>query len=185
MRLPRTLGSIRHVHPLQRGEYRLPALVLQAMTPRRHKHSGRIRIIRVQSLRPLPEVFRRVLRPGGEARIMVYHRSFWSYRVFSGLIAGIANGHLFRTKSFHETAQLITDGAIARLYTTDEWRSLVADLFEVRATRILGSKTGLVPLPSGRFKGLVMSAIPNRLSQFLNNQMRLGTLLFSTLRKDR
>lgn len=125
----------------------------------------------------------RVLRPGGAARIMVYHRSFWNYRVFSGLIAGIAHGHLFRTKSFHKTSQLMTDGAIARLYTSDEWRSLVSDLFEVRDIRILGSKTGLVPLPSGRLKSVVLSMVPNQLSRFLNNQMNLGTFLFSTLSK--
>ena len=32
---------------------------------------------------------RRVLRPGGRAVIMVYHRSFWGYYVLSGLIHGL------------------------------------------------------------------------------------------------
>ena len=126
----------------------------------------------------------RVLRPGGEALIMVYHRSFWSYRVFTGLIAGIAHGHLFRTKSFHEASQMMTDGAIARLYTSPEWKTLVSDLFEVRNVRILGSKAGLVPLPPGRLKRGLMSLIPNPASQFLNNRMKFGTFLFSTLRKN-
>ena len=126
----------------------------------------------------------RVLRPGGEARIMVYHRSFWNYRVFSGLIAGIAHGHLFRTKSFHEASQMMTDGAIARLYTSQEWKSLVSDLFAVRNIRILGSRAGLVPLPPGRVKRGLMSLIPNPVSQFLNNRMKFGTFLFSTLRKN-
>lgn len=126
----------------------------------------------------------RVLRPGGEARIMVYHRSFWSYRVMSGLL-GIAHGDLFRTRSFHETSQMMTDGAIARLYTRGEWKDLVSDLFEVKEIQVLGSKTGLVPIPSGRLKGLVISAFPNRLSRFLNNQIGFGTFLFSTLGKKR
>jgi ubiquinone/menaquinone biosynthesis C-methylase UbiE len=126
----------------------------------------------------------RVLRPGGEARIMVYHRSFWNYRVFSGLIAGIAHGHLFRTKSFHEASQMMTDGAIARLYTSQEWKSLVSDLFAVGDIQILGSKAGLVPLPPGRAKRGLMSLIPNAVSQFLNNRMKFGTFLFSTLRKN-
>jgi SAM-dependent methyltransferase len=126
----------------------------------------------------------RALRPGGEAQIMVYHRNFWTYRVFAGLMAGIGHGHLLRTKSFHETSQLMTDGAIARFYTGDEWKVLVSDLFEVKNMRILGSKTGLVPLPPGRVKKSVMSLIPNRLSQFLNNRMKFGTLLFSTLKKN-
>ena len=115
---------------------------------------------------------------------MVYHRSFWNYRVFSGVIAGIAHGHLFRTKSFHEASQMMTDGAIARLYTSSEWKTLVSDLFEVRNVRILGSKAGLVPLPPGRLKRGLMSLIPNPASQFLNNRMKFGTFLFSTLRKN-
>jgi SAM-dependent methyltransferase len=127
----------------------------------------------------------RVLRPGGEARIMVYHRNFWNYRVFSGLLGGIAHGRLFRRNSFHETTQMMADGAIARFYTLREWQALVSDLFEVRDIQVLGSKAGLVPLPAGRLKGLVMSAIPNRLSRFLTNQARFGTYLFSTLEKHR
>jgi len=126
----------------------------------------------------------RVLRSGGEAVIMVYHRSFWSYRVFTGLIGGIAHGHLLRTKSFHEASQMMTDGAIARLYTSREWKTLASDLFEVREVRILGSKAGLVPLPPGRLKRGLMFLIPNSVSRFLNNRMKFGTFLFSTLRKN-
>lgn len=133
--------------------------------------------------RKIIEEIHRVLRPGGEARIMVYHRSFWNYRVFSGLVAGFARGHLFRTKSFHEASQLMTDGAIARFYTISEWKTLVSDRFEVEEVQILGSKTGLIPLPAGAVKKAVMRLIPNSLSKFLNTKMRLGTFLFSTLRK--
>jgi 2-polyprenyl-3-methyl-5-hydroxy-6-metoxy-1,4-benzoquinol methylase len=125
-----------------------------------------------------------VLRPGGEAQIMVYHRNFWTYRVFAGLMAGIGHGHLLRTKSFHEASQLMTDGAIARFYRADEWKTLVSDLFEVRDIRILGSKTGLVPFPPGRMKKGLMALIPNGVSRFLNNQMKFGNFLFSTLRKN-
>jgi ubiquinone/menaquinone biosynthesis C-methylase UbiE len=134
--------------------------------------------------RRIIEEMHRVLRPGGEARIMVYHRSFWNYRVFSGVFAGIAHGQLLRPNSFHESSQLMTDGALARFYTSREWQSLVSDRFRVIDIRILGSKTGLIPLPAGRLKTRLMSLVPNRLSQALNNRMRLGTFLFSTLRKD-
>lgn len=133
--------------------------------------------------RKIIEEIHRVLRPGGEALIMVYHRTFWNYRVFSGLMAGLGQGHLFRTKSFHKTSQLMTDGAIARFYTSGEWKALVADLFEVGKLQILGSKTGLVPLPSGAIKRAVMAVIPNSLSQLLNSKMRLGTFLFCILKK--
>jgi hypothetical protein len=95
----------------------------------------------------------------------------------------MARGRLFRKNSFHETSQLMTDGAIARLYTIAEWTTLVSDLFEVKDVKILGSKAGLVPLPPGRPKKVLMSLIPNSLSQLLNNRMKFGTFLFSTLRK--
>jgi len=134
--------------------------------------------------RKIVEEMHRILRPSGEARIMVYYRNFWNYRVFWGLFAGIAHGHLFRKNSFHETSQLMTDGALARFYTTKEWKSLVSDLFAVTNIRVLGSKTDLIPLPAGRFKTRLMSLIPNGLSQALNNRMRLGACLFSTLRKN-
>jgi hypothetical protein len=123
------------------------------------------------------------LRPGGEAQIMVYHRSFWNYRVFSGLLGRIANRRQFRARSFHEASQLMTDGAIARFYSSRDWSDLVTGLFAIRTVRILGSKTGLVPLPQGRLKNVILSLIPTPVSQFLNNRMKFGNLLFSTLRK--
>lgn len=134
--------------------------------------------------RQIIEEMHRVLRPGGEARVMIYHRSFWNYRVFSGLLGAVVHGRLFRRNSFHEGSQIMTDGAIARFYTSREWLSLVSDLFISKDIKILGSKTGLVPLPAGYFKDLVMWAIPNRLSRFLNTQMKVGTFLFSILRKE-
>lgn len=134
--------------------------------------------------RKIVEEMYRVLRPGGEARIMVYYRSFWSYRIFTGLFARIANGQMLRANSFHEASQLMTDGALARFYTGKEWRSLVSDLFKVEDVRILGSKTGLIPLPAGRIKSAIMAAVPNPLSQFLNNNMKFGNFLFSVLRKN-
>jgi ubiquinone/menaquinone biosynthesis C-methylase UbiE len=135
--------------------------------------------------REIVKEIHRVLRPGGEARIMVYHRSFWSYWLFAGLLGGISYGHLFKTKSFHKTSQMMTDGAIARLYTLHEWKSLVSDLFEVKEVRVLGSKSGLVPFPPGRVKQALMFLIPDSASRFLNNHMRLGNCLFSTLKKRR
>ncbi len=135
--------------------------------------------------REIVKEIHRVLRPGGEARIMVYHRSFWSYWLIAGLLGGISYGHLLKTKSFHKTSQMMTDGAIARLYTSHEWKSLVSDLFEVKEVKVLGSKSGLVPLPAGRMKKGLMFLIPDGASRFLNSHMRLGTYLFSTLRKRR
>jgi ubiquinone/menaquinone biosynthesis C-methylase UbiE len=125
----------------------------------------------------------RVLRPSGEARVMVYHRNFWNYGVAAG-IAGIVHGKFFKKNPFHKNSQMMTDGAIARFYTIGEWKLLVSDLFEIKDIKIFGSKSGLVLLPSGWFKKKLLLLIPNHFGRFLTNQMKLGTYLFSTLRKN-
>src|SRR5665213_1220725 len=57
----------------------------------------------------------RVLRPGGEAVVMVYHRSWWHFYV-GGLLRGIFRNRL-RGANLHTITQGATDGAIARYYT--------------------------------------------------------------------
>src|SRR5205814_7381299 len=104
----------------------------------------------------------RVLRPGGRAVTMVYHRSLWHYYVFGGFFHGVLRGNLLRTRSLHKTVQACTDGGLARYYSIGEWCRLVADLFDVEDVRVYGSKAQLIPLPGGRFKDIVMSLTPDR-----------------------
>jgi len=125
----------------------------------------------------------RVMRPGGEAVTMVYHRNIWGWYVVSGFINGILRGRLFRTGSLHGTAQQTTDGAIARYYTDAEWVDLVKEFFEVEEIRIYGSKPELVPLPGGRLKRAVMAIIPDAFARFLTNRCQMGQFLCSRLKK--
>jgi SAM-dependent methyltransferase len=133
--------------------------------------------------RKILEEIHRVLRPGGVAITMVYYRNYWNYYIVSGLVRGIFQRTLWKTRSLHETRQGLIDGAIARYYTIPEWRSLVSDLFSVEEVRIYGSKSELLPLPSGRVKSALKSIIPNSLGRLLTNQCRMGMFLVSTLRK--
>lgn len=75
---------------------------------------------------------RRVLRPGGRATVMVYHRSWWNYFIIYGLLKGIFRGRLRKEGDLHHVAQNATDGAIARFYRRDEWRAVCRDKFEVQ-----------------------------------------------------
>ena len=125
----------------------------------------------------------RVLRKGGQAQIMVYYRNVWSYYFIAGLIAGIFRGHLFKTKSFHKTSQMTTDGALARFYNIPEWTALVCDYFQIKDAHVLGSKSGLMPLPNGPLKNGLMAIMPNQVSRFLNRKLKFGNLLFSSLEK--
>lgn len=133
--------------------------------------------------RKILEEMHRVLRPGGSAVTMVYHRSVWSYYIFAGFFGGILRGKLPINGLVHRARQQLIDGAIARYYTPSEWQDLVSDLFSVEDTRIYGSKSELLPMPSGKVKDLLRSAIPDAGGRFITNQCKMGMFLVSTLKK--
>ncbi len=126
----------------------------------------------------------RVLRPGGTATIMVYHRSFLYYYIFTGLFRGILRGGFLKTRSLHELVQIHTDGAIARFYRPQEWRDLVKSKgFTVDDLQIRGQKSEIFPLPPSRIKEGLMKLTPNSLSRFFTNTCRQGSFLITTIRK--
>lgn len=126
---------------------------------------------------------RRVLKPGGCATVMVYHRSAWTYYVLSGVLGGLLRGHLLRTCSLHRAVQLQTDGALARYYSVREWRALTAPYFITKTIKICGQKAEMIPLSAGRAKNMMMRLLPDRLSRFLGSSCRLGGFLVATMVK--
>ncbi len=128
------------------------------------------------------EEMHRVLRPGGEALVMVYHRTFWEYYVQGALLA-LLSGQILKQAALHKSIQRRTDGAMARYYKRSEWDRLVSDLFLIRDVRIYGKKTELVPIPAGRLKDLLVRSIPNGVSRFVTNTCGWGSFLVSRLRK--
>jgi SAM-dependent methyltransferase len=135
--------------------------------------------------RRILEEIRRVLRPGGRAVTMVYHRNFWNYYVVSGLFRGILGGGFRHTRSLNDLLQRQTDGALARHYTEDEWKELIGDLLTVEWSRIYGMKVELLPIPGGKFKSAVAQVIPDSLGRLLTNDAKLGTFLVTSLAKKR
>lgn len=133
--------------------------------------------------RKILEEMHRVLRPGGEAVVMVYHRTLWEYYVQGALLA-VLSGQIFKPAALHASIQRRTDGAMARYYTRAEWQQLVSDLFSVKEVRIYGKKTELVPLPAGKLKDRIVSSIPNSFSRFLTNKCQWGSFLVSRLVKE-
>ncbi len=125
----------------------------------------------------------RVLKPGGRATVMVYHRSPWSYYALSGVLGGLLRGHLLRTWSIHRSVQLQTDGALARYYSAREWRSLTRPYFVIETIRICGLKTEMIPLPAGRLKDVLMRAMPDTMSRFIGSTCRLGGFLVASMVK--
>ncbi|HZT97141.1 MAG TPA: class I SAM-dependent methyltransferase [Chloroflexota bacterium] len=124
---------------------------------------------------------RRVLRPGGRAVVMVYHRNPWNYYVVRGLLGGLVTGELWRTRSIHSSVQSVTDGALARFYTCKEWAQLCSRYFSVAEIEVYGSKAELIPLPGGRLKSRLLAIVPDGVGRFFTNELQVGSFLVSTL----
>jgi SAM-dependent methyltransferase len=125
----------------------------------------------------------RVLKPGGTAITMVYHRSLWLWWVVGFALHGILRGRLAGLGTVHRVVQEVTDGAIARYYTPKEWRMLCREFFTVERLKVYGAKHELVPLPQGRLKSALMALLPDALVRLICNRLRFGSFLVTVLRK--
>lgn len=123
----------------------------------------------------------RVLRPGGRATVMIYHRNFWNYYICSGLLHGLIRGLWFRTHSIHKVMQLVTDGGLARFYTLDEWTKLTSECFRIDKMEVMGPKSHMVALPAGRFKDAVQRLIPAPVARLFANRLRMGYFLVAQM----
>lgn len=125
----------------------------------------------------------RVLRPGGRATVMVYHRNWWNLYVTSGLLKGVLQGQLWRNAGLHGVMQAATDGAIARFYRPREWRATCHPYFDVTSMQVMGVKSELIPLPAGRCKELIQRAIPDRITRMLSRSLGMGSQLVAEMRR--
>ena len=126
----------------------------------------------------------RVLKPGGEFRLMVYHR-----RSISGLYClarGLFAGRFFKGMSVQQVLSSYSDGYLARFYTRRELRELLMHCgFSQVDTRVLGQKSELLPLPgkgaSGRVKHALLRILPDGLAERALSVA--GYFLFAIARK--
>jgi SAM-dependent methyltransferase len=126
----------------------------------------------------------RVLKPGGEFRLMVYHR-----RSLSGLYClgrGLLTGKFFKGMSTQEVLSFYTDGYLARFYTRRELRELLMHCgFSQVDTQVLGQKSELLPLPGkgacGKLKRALLRAFSDRLAERMLSVA--GYFLFAVGRK--
>jgi 2-polyprenyl-3-methyl-5-hydroxy-6-metoxy-1,4-benzoquinol methylase len=127
----------------------------------------------------------RVLKPGGEFRVMVYHvRSFWAWLSY---FRGVVSGKVFQGMSAQDILNRYTDGYRAQFYTKAEFTALLALCgFSRIETRALGQKSELLPIPgkgvSGRIKRALLAKFPDRLAGAMLS--RVGSFLFAIARKD-
>lgn len=127
--------------------------------------------------RRILEQMHRVLRPGGRANVMVYHRSIWKYYVFDGFLKRVQQGRAFFSRTLHEVNQAATDGALARAYRPAEWQQLAGDLFTMDEFRFYGLKNDMIPLPAGRMKDRIEAVLPDALTRTFTNTLGWGAFL--------
>jgi ubiquinone/menaquinone biosynthesis C-methylase UbiE len=124
----------------------------------------------------------RVLRPGGKCTVMVYYKSWWHY-YFCGFLRGVFQRQFKKQFSLHRVAQSATDGAIARYYTSREWRETTNGLFDVKSIQIYGLKGEIVPLPGGRLKQFLVDMVPDGVARFLVHRLRGGSFLVADMQR--
>lgn len=125
----------------------------------------------------------RVLRPGGRAIVMVYHRGWWNYYVVGGFVRGLLRGGLLRHGSLHRTVQAVTDGALARFYSAANFRRMAEGAFRLDSIAVKGGKADVFPMPAGRFKRSLMDLVPDATTRFLANSCRMGSYLIVHMTK--
>lgn len=121
----------------------------------------------------------RVLRPGGEAAVMLYHKGSFRYWVHLILIRGILMGKLMRM-SQQDLVTHYTDGYVAKHYTRHQVSRLFSGFRNLRI-HIFGQKSELVPIPASGLKTIIIKAIPNSLAAWFFK--RFGWFLFAEIEK--
>jgi 2-polyprenyl-3-methyl-5-hydroxy-6-metoxy-1,4-benzoquinol methylase len=141
-----------------------------------HHSAGPERIIRQ---------VRRVLRPKGQFRVMVYHRR--SLEAYVSIVRGALSGKLFKGMSLEEIRSYYTDGYTAKFYTPFELSDMIRRCgLRTVEIRVLGQKSELLPIPGkgrvGNVKSAALKRIPDSAAEFVLSMA--GMFLFAAATKD-
>jgi 2-polyprenyl-3-methyl-5-hydroxy-6-metoxy-1,4-benzoquinol methylase len=115
----------------------------------------------------------RVLKPTGEARVMVYNREGMAARVAYFRTHLLGGG--FLKQSFEETLYKSSDGFSARFYVREQFEDLFRTFFEDVSAEICGQDADAIPLPR-RLRVPLLRAIPE--SYLKAAQAKRGSFIF-------
>jgi SAM-dependent methyltransferase len=125
--------------------------------------------------RALSEIAR-VVRRGGEVRLMVYNRRSLTYWVTTMFVRGVLFGEL-RTLTPQQLVEKYCDGHFARMYTSGEWREELSRHWPINRVDVVGNRYELLlPLPRGLRHALLDRLPRAALDVFLRSY---GSMLFS------
>lgn len=117
----------------------------------------------------------RVLKPDGQARVMVYNRLGTSARIVFWRDHVIKFGFLRR--SYEETLYKYTDGFSARYYTQEQFEDLFRAFFKNVSSEICGLDVDALPLPN-RLRRMAVKFAPE--GWLRRRQARKGGFIFLT-----
>lgn len=120
----------------------------------------------------------RVLKPDGEARIMVYNREGAAART-SILLHHFLRGGFLR-RSMEETLYATTDGFSARFYVKEQFEDLFRTFFEDVTSQVCGQHSDVVPLPR-QVRAPVLKLLPESYQR--QAQAKRGAFLFLTAKR--
>ena len=119
----------------------------------------------------------RVLKPGGEAKIMVY--SLDGMSAYVTMMRRYVFG-FWRGKALDDLLWQDADGFTARFYTKDNWRDLLAIFFKESSMRLFGQDADAIPVPR-RLRYPIMKFVSEERLRSLAN--RRGSMLYSVAQK--
>lgn len=115
----------------------------------------------------------RVLKPGGECRIMVYNREGMAARV------ALWRDHIlkgkFMSQSYDETLWRFADGFTARHYVKEQFEDLFRAFFDDVSSEILGQEADALPVPR-QLRGIARRLTSEAFLQ--RAQSRWGSFIF-------
>ena len=117
----------------------------------------------------------RVLKTGGQACVMVYHRHSVNFWIGVILLRGLLCGGLLRYP-VQELCNKCSDGLIAKYYTVAEIRGLFKVHFRYVETELFGQKNEIWQIPGGRLKNFLVRVTPDQLAWWVTR--RFGGFLF-------
>ena len=108
----------------------------------------------------------RVLKKGGEARVMVYHKN--SICAGTSIVRGLLTAKPFKGYTIQDILSFYSDGFVARFYTQKEATEMFKKYFSEVETSVYGQKSELYPIPNTgfirRIKSQLISMTPNTIA---------------------
>ena len=95
----------------------------------------------------------RVLRPGGQTRVMVYHKN--SIVAAGQIIRGFLTGKFFMGFSFQDVLDHYSDGVIARFYSKKQLSEMFLKYFDDVSVFVYGQKHEMYPILGTRISGVI------------------------------